>query len=421
MSNDKNRKLGETYDEYMERHVDDKIATDIKIEEIRAAANNISEIIDMAKEGLNSLISKNDITGFNVNLNVKVRLKLTNLGKSINDEITPLYRFKDDANGYIECQLWEAMKYFGPYISSLQNEEQPIENITMEFINSDNLIKVNTKEDKVLSQYSPEIVDENHEAEAEANSKMISHHLHSTLGINHTDTHNLPLTEDDVRERYIESLSYTQLGVSQDLMEYIENNIIPQYENEKTGHGIPHIRYVINRSLQLGIMYEMNIDMCYTIAAYHDIGLLTADRDTHNSISASYLRNDENLTKYFDTDEINIMGDACMDHRASCKYTPRSKYGCIVSDADRDTDLATMVKRSYKYTKLTYSDIEDNSKIMDLVYKHLKEKYGCGGYGGFRLANSYLIDNGAMNNVQTILANRNSFDEFVNEMGDVLK
>lgn len=63
------------------------------------------------------------------------------------------------------------------------------------------------------------------------------------------------------------------MNINKELQNYIENNVFPEYEKNEKGHGIDHIKYVIERSFQLveenGL--DVNLDMVYTIASYHDI------------------------------------------------------------------------------------------------------------------------------------------------------
>ena len=73
--------------------------------------------------------------------------------------------------------------------------------------------------------------------------------------------------------------------MNSELVNYIKNEIFPLYNRNEEGHGINHIKTVIKRSLELAQNYDVNIDMVYTIAAYHDLGHYI-DRKTHEIISA---------------------------------------------------------------------------------------------------------------------------------------
>ena len=61
--------------------------------------------------------------------------------------------------------------------------------------------------------------------------------------------------------------------INKELKEYIENNIFPEYNKNDEGHNLDHIKYVIERSLKFAkIVQDINVDMVYTIAVYHDLG-----------------------------------------------------------------------------------------------------------------------------------------------------
>ena len=60
--------------------------------------------------------------------------------------------------------------------------------------------------------------------------------------------------------------------INVELVKYIENEVFPLYERNEEGHGIKHIKTVIKRSVKFAKQYNADLNMAYTIAAYHDIG-----------------------------------------------------------------------------------------------------------------------------------------------------
>jgi len=162
------------------------------------------------------------------------------------------------------------------------------------------------------------------------------------------------------------------------IVSYIETNIIPKYEKLK-GHTLGHIKQVIERSMKFAEQApEVNLNMVYIIAAYHDLGRLV-DNESHNIESAKMLRADEFLKKYFSDEEIETMAEAVEDHRASLGREPRSIYGKIVSSADRNPNVESMLERAYDYNKLLHPDYGEDELIED-VRIHLREKYAPDGY-----------------------------------------
>ena len=93
--------------------------------------------------------------------------------------------------------------------------------------------------------------------------------------------------------------------INKELKQYIENNIFPEYNKNEIGHGINHIKYVIDRSFQLvkENNLDVNLDMVYVIASYHDIGH-HIDSKRHEIISAEIMSKDKNLEKFFNKEEL---------------------------------------------------------------------------------------------------------------------
>ena len=65
------------------------------------------------------------------------------------------------------------------------------------------------------------------------------------------------------------------------------------------------------------------------------VGLLKG-RKNHERASRSMVESDAFLADYFTKEQRKIIGEAVEDHRASLSYEPRSIYGKIISEADRD-------------------------------------------------------------------------------------
>lgn len=103
------------------------------------------------------------------------------------------------------------------------------------------------------------------------------------------------------------------MEVNKDLMLYIEQNIFSKYEKYYS-HGMLHINHVIKNMLMLADYYELDKNMAYVIAAFHDIGL-NVDRNNHEYESGKILNNDKELKKYFNDEQIKIMKEAVEDHR----------------------------------------------------------------------------------------------------------
>lgn len=202
--------------------------------------------------------------------------------------------------------------------------------------------------------------------------------------------------------------------INKDLKYYIENNIFKEYSKNEEAHGLNHIKYVIKRSLDLSKDKDIDINMVYTIAAYHDIGH-HIDAKNHEVVSAKIMMEDKKLKEFFNEEELKIIKEAVEDHRASLKREPRSIYGKIVSSADRETDVKETLKRAYLYTKKHYSDMT-NKQVIENVYEHLKDKYGEEGY-----ANFFLEDEKYENYLKELRKLLNNKEEFIKYLEKIIK
>ena len=124
--------------------------------------------------------------------------------------------------------------------------------------------------------------------------------------------------------------------------------------------------------------YDVDPDMVYAIAAYHDLGICEG-RELHHLSSARMMREDANLRKWFSEEQIETMAQAVEDHRASAKTAPRSIYGRIVAEADREIDADTIVRRTVEYGLSHYPEY-DHQGHFDRFKGHIAEKYARGGY-----------------------------------------
>lgn len=166
--------------------------------------------------------------------------------------------------------------------------------------------------------------------------------------------------------------------INQQLQAYIEREIIPRYDGFDAAHRRDHVATVIEQSLALAEHYDVDIDMVYAIAAYHDTGLRYG-RENHHHDSKRIILADEELRRWFSDEQIATMADAAEDHRASSKSAPRTIYGRIVAEADRVIQPHSILRRTVQYTLSNYPTLsreEGYQRMLD----HLHEKYDYGGY-----------------------------------------
>ena len=162
------------------------------------------------------------------------------------------------------------------------------------------------------------------------------------------------------------------------LVAYAEAEIIPRYEHFDRAHGTDHVRTVIAESLALAAHYDVDINMVYAIAAYHDTGLAYG-RERHHIDAGRILAEDAEVRRRFTGEQIEVMREAVEDHRASSDHAPRTVYGRIVAEADRVIDPATIIRRTVQYGLANYPALDREGHYARCL-DHLQKKYAEGGY-----------------------------------------
>ena len=169
-----------------------------------------------------------------------------------------------------------------------------------------------------------------------------------------------------------------QVFISPSLINHMEKNIIPLYEKLDQAHQIDHVEKVIKQALDFARHFDVYHHMIYVIACYHDVGMIHGRAD-HHITGHNMLKADKKLAQWFTDEQIYIMSQAVKDHRASKAHPPKTIYGQIIAQADRDLDLDCILKRIILFAKSSYPHIAFDDFFIE-GYKHLKEKYGKNGY-----------------------------------------
>lgn len=175
-------------------------------------------------------------------------------------------------------------------------------------------------------------------------------------------------------------------AVNLEIMEFVEKNILPRYTKFDKAHGLTHVRHVINNSLTLAETCGVDPNMVYVVAAYHDLGL-SGPRAVHHLTSGKILVADLRLRKWFSPEQLNIMKEAVEDHRASASHTPRSIYGKIVAEADRELEPEIVIQRTVDYGINHYPE-KSKEEQWERFVTHIENKYSAHGYIRLWLPNS---------------------------------
>ena len=167
-------------------------------------------------------------------------------------------------------------------------------------------------------------------------------------------------------------------SVSLDLMEFIEKNILPRYSEFDKAHNMEHVTRVVRRSLEIARKLGADLNMAYTVAAYHDLGL-SGPRAVHHITSGKILMADARLKRWFSQEQMKIMKEAVEDHRASASHAPRSIYGKIVAEADRDLEPDKVFRRTVQFGLSNYAEM-DKEQQWRRFCEHMENKYSQNGY-----------------------------------------
>jgi uncharacterized protein len=173
---------------------------------------------------------------------------------------------------------------------------------------------------------------------------------------------------------------------SLDLVEFVETQILPRYAAFDRAHNLEHVTRVIRRSIELVKSTGADINMVYAIAAYHDLGMI-GHRADHHIRGGKILAADARLKKWFSPEQIKIMREAVEDHRASASRAPRSIYGKIVAEADRDIDTGIVIRRTVQFGLANYPELDKEGQWKRFK-EHMDNKYSKDGYIRLWIPNS---------------------------------
>ena len=130
-----------------------------------------------------------------------------------------------------------------------------------------------------------------------------------------------------------------------DLMEYVETSILPQYAQFDRAHNLEHVTRVIRNAMEL---------------------VRTTGADI-------------NMVRWFSPQQIKIMREAVEDHRASASHAPRSLYGKIIAEADRDIVPEVIFRRTIEFGLANYPEL-DYEQQWQRFREHMNHKYSSEGY-----------------------------------------
>lgn len=171
--------------------------------------------------------------------------------------------------------------------------------------------------------------------------------------------------------------------IRKDLLEYINTKFKPLYKTFDKAHNISHYNFVTKNCIDYAstlIEKGENIDLeiAYVVGALHDIGI-SKGREGHAKSSSEIIKNNNGLKKFFTPETIKIIAEAVEDHSSHLDYTPRSIYGKIVADADRNNSVYLVFSRPIKYG-IKNESYRTKEEHINRVYEFVQNKFGKNGY-----------------------------------------
>lgn len=77
------------------------------------------------------------------------------------------------------------------------------------------------------------------------------------------------------------------------------------------------------------------------------------------------------MADYFTKEQRKIIGEAVEDHRASLSYEPRSIYGKIISEADRDLDFYRILERTIYFA--IEKSLSDPDNLCQEAFEYIQQ------------------------------------------------
>ena len=149
-------------------------------------------------------------------------------------------------------------------------------------------------------------------------------------------------------------------------------------------HRVEHFDDVFNTAVALVSRTGMAVDLkeVFVVAYFHD--LFTWSRSNHHLLAETFIRTSSCpiVTSLLETAEaIDRVALACREHRASWTGGHSTDLSRLMSAADRGIPKSAQVQldRSMQYTRVHCPGMSEEEVRAESV-KHVKEKYGRGGY-----------------------------------------
>lgn len=171
--------------------------------------------------------------------------------------------------------------------------------------------------------------------------------------------------------------------IRKDLLKFINEQIKPVYKTFDKAHNLSHFNFVSKNCIEYGKELkikgvDVDLEIAYVVGAFHDIGI-SCGREGHAKSSGQIVRNHSELKRFFDEETIELIAQAVEDHSSHLEYEPRSIYGKIVADADRNNSVYLVFSRPIKYG-IKHESFRNREGHIETVYEFVNKKFGRNGY-----------------------------------------
>lgn len=171
--------------------------------------------------------------------------------------------------------------------------------------------------------------------------------------------------------------------VRKEVKEYINSCVKPVYKTFDKAHSTSHFNFVTKNCVEYGKELiekgvELNLEIAYVVGALHDVGI-SKGREGHAKSSGEIVRNDQKLKEFYFEDEIEMIAQAVEDHSSHLEYEPRSIYGKIVADADRNNSVYLVFSRPIKFG-IKHEKTNTREEHINRAYDFVQNKFGRNGY-----------------------------------------
>lgn len=169
-----------------------------------------------------------------------------------------------------------------------------------------------------------------------------------------------------------------------EVKDFVNKVIKPKYKTFDKAHNLSHFKFVTENCVDYASEIiktrgeDINLEIAYMVGALHDIGI-EKGREGHAKSSGEFVRNCERLKDFYTSQEIELIAQAVEDHSSHLDYEPRSIYGKIVADADRNNSMYLVFSRPVKFGIKNEPEYSREEQI-ERVYQFVNKKFGRNGY-----------------------------------------